>query len=90
MTQAATLTNWPGMTQDQVKETALAFIPFGSKLRAYHTYDWTVIVEGKIFPARALVLRTKGLAPNSSINSHMAIAMLKKLGFETRFKGKPV
>lgn len=48
---------------------------------------WTVIVEGREFPARPLVLAAARVAPNDATNSHMAIAKLKALGFETRYAG---
>jgi hypothetical protein len=51
---------------------------------------WTVIVEEKEFPARPLVLDAAGVAPNDSTNSHQAVAILKDLGFETRYEGKSV
>lgn len=51
---------------------------------------WTAIVEGKELPARPLVLDAAGVAPNDSTNSHQAIAILKDLGFETRYEGKSV
>jgi hypothetical protein len=49
---------------------------------------WTVIVDGREFPARPLVLAAAGVAPNDATNSHMAIAKLKALGFETRYAGQ--
>src|SRR4030095_6276111 len=49
---------------------------------------WTVIVDGKEFPAPPLVLAAAGVAPNDSTNSHMAVAKLKTLGFETRYLGQ--
>jgi hypothetical protein len=51
---------------------------------------WTAIVEGKELPARPLVLDAAGVAPNDSTNSHQAVAILKDLGFETRYEGKSV
>ena len=51
---------------------------------------WTAIVDGKEFPARPLVLDAAGVAPNDTTNSHQAVAILKDLGFETRYEGKPV
>jgi hypothetical protein len=51
---------------------------------------WTVLVEGKEFPARPLVLNAAGVPPNDSTNSHQAVAILKERGFETRYEGKPV
>ena len=51
---------------------------------------WTAIIEGKELPARPLVLEAAGVAPNDSTNSHQAVAILKDLGFETRYEGKSV
>jgi len=51
---------------------------------------WTAIVEGKEFAARPLVLDAAGVAPNDTTNSHQAVAILKDLGFETRYEGKSV
>jgi hypothetical protein len=50
---------------------------------------WSTIVEGKELPARPLVLHAAGVAPNDATNSHQAVAILKDLGFETRYEGKP-
>lgn len=46
---------------------------------------WTTVVEGRELPARPLVLTAAGVRPNDPTNSHMAIAKLKALGFETRY-----
>ena len=51
---------------------------------------WTVIVDGKEFPARPLVLEAAGVAPNDATNSHQAVAFLKDLGFDTHYVGKSV
>ncbi len=51
---------------------------------------WTVIVEGREFPARPLVLEAAGVAPNDTTNSHQAVAILKARGFDTRYQGKSV
>jgi hypothetical protein len=51
---------------------------------------WTAIVEGRELPARPLVLEAAGVAPNDSTNSHQAVAILKDLGFDTRYEGKSV
>lgn len=51
---------------------------------------WTVIVEGKEFPARPLVLDAASVPPNDPTNSHKAVAILKGLGFDTRYEGKSV
>lgn len=46
---------------------------------------WTVIVQGLELPARPLILRAAGVAPNDPTNSHQAVAILHNLGFETRY-----
>lgn len=51
---------------------------------------WTAIVGGRELPARPLVLEAAGVAPNDSTNSHQAVAILKDLGFKTRYEGKSV
>lgn len=50
---------------------------------------WTVIVEDRELPARPLVLEAAGVPPNDPTNSHQAIAILKNLGFETRYAADP-
>jgi hypothetical protein len=49
---------------------------------------WTVVIDGREYPARPLILTAAGVAPNDATNSHMAIAKLKALGFETRYAGQ--
>jgi hypothetical protein len=51
---------------------------------------WSVIVEGREFPARPLVLDAAGVPPNDPTNSHQAIAILKERGFEVRYNGKTI
>ena len=51
---------------------------------------WTVIIEGREFPARPLVLEAAGVPPNDPTNSHQAVALLKDRGFIVRYQGKPV
>ena len=46
---------------------------------------WTAIIEGRELPARPLVLEAAGVAPNDSTNSHQAVEILRRLGFETRY-----
>jgi hypothetical protein len=46
---------------------------------------WIAIVEGRELPARPLVLEAAGVPPNDSTNSHQAVEILKRLGFETRY-----
>ncbi len=46
---------------------------------------WTVVVNDRELPARPLVLEAAGVPPNDPINSHQAVAILKNLGFETRY-----
>lgn len=51
---------------------------------------WTVIVEGREFPARPLVLEAAGVPPNDPTNSHQAVAILKYQGFDIRYEGKVI
>ncbi|HEV2290140.1 MAG TPA: hypothetical protein VGR81_14450 [Candidatus Acidoferrales bacterium] len=51
---------------------------------------WTVVIDGKEFPARPLVLDAADVPPNDGTNSHQAVALLKDRGFETRYEGRPV
>src|SRR5579862_4883488 len=51
---------------------------------------WTVIVEGREFPARPLVLEAAGVPPNDPTNSHQAVAILKERGFDVRYQGKTI
>jgi hypothetical protein len=46
---------------------------------------WTVIVGDRELPARPLVLEAAGVAPNDPTNSHQAVEILRRLGFETRY-----
>lgn len=46
---------------------------------------WRVIVNSRELPARPLVLEAARVAPNDPTNSHQAVAILEKLGFETRY-----
>ena len=46
---------------------------------------WTVIVGDKELPARPLVLEAAGAPPNDPTNSHQAVEILRRLGFETRY-----
>jgi hypothetical protein len=49
---------------------------------------WSVIVDGREFPARPLVLEAAGVPPNDPTNSHQAVAILKERGFDVRYQGK--
>jgi hypothetical protein len=51
---------------------------------------WSVIVEGREFPARPLVLDAAGVPPNDPTNSHQAVAILKEHGFDVRYQGKAI
>jgi len=44
-----------------------------------------VIVSGRELPARPLVLEAAGVPPNDPTNSHQAVEILQRLGFETRY-----
>jgi hypothetical protein len=46
---------------------------------------WTVIVGERELPARPLVLEAAGVPPNDPTNSHQAVEILRRLGFETRY-----
>ena len=46
---------------------------------------WTVIVGKRELPARPLVLEAAGVPPNDPTNSHQAVEILRRLGFETRY-----
>jgi hypothetical protein len=46
---------------------------------------WTVIVSERELPARPLVLEAAGVPPNDPTNSHQAVEILRRLGFETRY-----
>jgi hypothetical protein len=48
---------------------------------------WTVIVGDRELPARPLVLEAAGVPPNDPTNSHQAVEILRRLGFETRYAG---
>ncbi len=50
---------------------------------------WTVIVKGREVPARPVLLKACGELPNSKINSHKSVAILKKLGFPVMYQGSP-
>lgn len=50
---------------------------------------WTVIVGERELPARPLVLEAAGVPPNDSTNSHQAVEILQRLGFETRYAKEP-
>lgn len=73
-----------GLTREDIIRTARSFRP------TRRVQKWTVLVEGKELPARPLVLEAAGVAPNDPTNSHQAVAILKSLGFETRYQGRPV
>src|SRR5713101_1034092 len=46
---------------------------------------WTVIVGERELPARPLVLEAAGVPPNDPTNSHQAVEILRRMGFETRY-----
>lgn len=67
------------LTREDILRAASGFQP------SRRLQKWIVIVEGRALPARPLVLTAAGVAPNDPTNSHMAVAKLKALGFETRY-----
>src|SRR5258707_13229508 len=46
---------------------------------------WTVTIGERELPARPLVLEAAGVPPNDPTNSHQAVEILRRLGFETRY-----
>src|SRR2546427_12725691 len=46
---------------------------------------WRVVVQSRELPARPLVLEAAGVPPNDPTNSHQAVEILRRLGFETRY-----
>ena len=46
---------------------------------------WTVVIGERELPARPLVLEAAGVPPNDPTNSHQAVEILRRLGFETRY-----
>src|SRR2546427_7157596 len=46
---------------------------------------WRVVVQSRELPPRPLVLEAAGVPPNDPTNSHQAVAILERLGFETRY-----
>ena len=50
---------------------------------------WTVMVGDRELPARPLVLEAAGVPPNDPTNSHQAVEILRRLGFETRYTKEP-
>jgi hypothetical protein len=67
------------LTKDDIISTAVRFIWF-KKLP-----KWTVIVNNRQLPARPLILEAAGVPPNDPTNSHQAVAILQRLGFETQY-----
>ncbi len=53
--------------------------------RTRHGAKWTVIVGERELPARPLALEAAGVPPNDPTNSHQAVEILRRLGFETRY-----
>src|SRR5216684_1855266 len=46
---------------------------------------WMAIVGERELPARPLVLEAAVVPPNDPTNSHQAVEILRRLGFETRY-----
>jgi len=51
---------------------------------------WTVLVEGKTLPLRPLARMVSHLAPHERVPTRKTVEMLKKLGFQVLYDGKPV
>jgi hypothetical protein len=60
------------------------------RMRTSRPAKWTVIVEGREFAARPLVLEAARVPPNDPTNSHQAVAILKDFGFDVRYQGKNI
>jgi hypothetical protein len=58
------------------------------RLRGSRPAKWTVMVDGREFPARPLVLEAAGVPPNDPTNSHQAVKILEERGFAVRYEGK--
>lgn len=76
------MANPKSLTRGDILRAAKA-LPWARK-----TAKWTVIVENQELPARPLVLEAAGVPPNDPTNSHQAVAILKSLGFETRYDAR--
>ena len=72
------------LTREDIIAAAKGF-RFGRQLP-----KWTVVVEGQELPARPLVLRAAGVFPNDPTNSHQAVAILQRHGFEVHYQGTPI
>src|ERR1700693_2003640 len=55
------------------------------RLHGSRPAKWTAIIDGRELPARPLVLEAAGVPPNDPTNSHQAVEILRRLGFETRY-----
>jgi hypothetical protein len=73
-----------GLTKQEIATTAKSF-RWNRQMP-----KWTVIVDGREFPARPLVLEAAGVPPNDPTNSHQAVAILQDRGFDVRYEGKTV
>jgi hypothetical protein len=67
------------LTRDEIVRTASHFRWTRKRPK------WTVIVGDRELPARPLVLEAAGVPPNDPTNSHQAVEILRRLGFETRY-----
>lgn len=68
--------------------TRSEIIRAANAIRTGRKAKWTVIVDNRELPARPLVLEAAGVPPNDPTNSHQAVAILKRLGFETRYSAE--
>jgi hypothetical protein len=68
------------LSRDEVIRTASAF-HWTKKMP-----KWRVVIGDRELPARPLILEAAGVAPNDPTNSHQAVAILERLGFETRYE----
>lgn len=60
------------------------------RFRGSRAAKWTVMIEGREFPARPLILEAAGVPPNDPTNSHQAVKVLQDRGFDVRYEGREV
>ncbi len=52
--------------------------------------NWTAVVGGREYPARALLIKAAKVADNNPTDSGEAAVVLSDLGFEVRYKGTTI
>jgi len=74
-----------GYVRDPKELTRAQIIRAAGNFADQKGMKWTVIVGDRELPARPLVLEAAGVPPNDPTNSHQAVEILRRLGFETRY-----